>query len=106
MLPSEVQSLPLKEKLLRIDFGGSITLVIMVGSLLLGFSLKTTEEMPWSSPLIAGLFVTSAVFAVAFLVVEKYWAHSPVMPLRLLKQRTALAVSLVCIGISYCARVF
>ncbi|KAL1735804.1 major facilitator superfamily domain-containing protein [Schizophyllum commune] len=94
VLPSEVQSLPLKEKLLRIDFGGSITLVIMVGSLLLGFSLKTTEEMPWSSPLIVGLFVTSAVFAVAFLVVEKYWAHSPVMPLRLLKQRTALAVSL------------
>uniref|UniRef100_D8PJZ8 Major facilitator superfamily (MFS) profile domain-containing protein n=1 Tax=Schizophyllum commune (strain H4-8 / FGSC 9210) TaxID=578458 RepID=D8PJZ8_SCHCM len=94
VLPSEVQSLPLKEKLLRIDFGGSITLVIMVGSLLLGFSLKTTEEMPWSSPLIVGLFVTSAVFAVAFLAVEKYWAHSPVMPLRLLKQRTALAVSL------------
>ncbi|KAI4524156.1 MFS general substrate transporter [Schizophyllum commune Loenen D] len=94
VLPSEVQSLPLKEKLLRIDFGGSITLVIMVGSLLLGFSLKTTEEMPWSSPLIVGLFVTSAVFAVAFIAVEKYWAHSPVMPLRLLKQRTALAVSL------------
>ncbi|KAL1743313.1 major facilitator superfamily domain-containing protein [Schizophyllum fasciatum] len=94
VLPSEVQSLPLKEKLLRIDFGGSVTLVIMVGSLLLGFSLKTTEEMPWSSPLIVGLFVTSAVFAAAFVAVEKYWAHSPVMPLRLLKQRTALSVSL------------
>ncbi|KAJ3988110.1 major facilitator superfamily domain-containing protein [Lentinula detonsa] len=93
-LPSDVQNQSLKDKLRRIDFLGSLTLVGTVGCLLLGFSLKTTEEMPWSHPLIWGLFISSAIFAALFVAVEKFVSPYPVMPLRLITQRTPLAVSM------------
>ncbi|KAJ8595338.1 vacuolar amino acid permease [Rhizopogon salebrosus TDB-379] len=93
-LPEEIQSESTYSKLRRIDFLGSFTLVGAVAGLLLGFSLKTTEELPWSHPLIWGLFCGSAVFWVAFILVEARWAPYPVMPLRLIAQRTPLAVSL------------
>ncbi|KAJ8086430.1 hypothetical protein PM082_005253 [Marasmius tenuissimus] len=93
-LPSEVQNLSLADKLRRIDSLGSLTLVGTVGTLLLGFSLKTTEELPWSHPLIYGLFIASLVCGALFVFVETKLAAFPVMPLRLVKQRTPLAVAL------------
>ncbi|KAF9484004.1 vacuolar amino acid permease [Pholiota conissans] len=93
-LPHEVQDQMLSDKLRRIDFLGSITLVGAVGCLLLGFSLKSTEEMAWSDPFIVGLFAGSIIFTFLFVLVEKYWAPYPVMPLRLITQRTPLAVSI------------
>ncbi|KAK7061583.1 multidrug resistance protein fnx1 [Favolaschia claudopus] len=92
-LPSDVQDQPLHEKLRRIDVWGSLTLVGTVGCLLLGFSLKTTEEIAWSHPLIYGLFVASFICGALFILVEKYWAPFPVMPLRLITRRTPFAVS-------------
>ncbi|KAJ7047535.1 vacuolar amino acid permease [Mycena alexandri] len=92
-LPFEVQNQPLHEKLRRIDVLGSLTLVGTVGCLLLGFSLKTTEEIAWSHPLICGLFVASFICGVSFILVENYWAPFPVMPLRLITRRTPFAVS-------------
>lgn len=92
-LPDEIQNQSLPDKLRRIDFLGSITLVGTVGCLLLGFSLKSTEEMDWDHPFIVGLFVASVVFGIFFVLTEKYWAPYPVMPLRLITQRTPLAVS-------------
>lgn len=93
-LPDEIQNQPLRAKLRRIDFLGSITLVSTVGCLLLGLSLKSTEELPWSHPLVWGLLVASIVWAVVFVLVEAHWAPYPVMPIRLVTQRTPLAVSL------------
>ena len=93
-LPDEIQNQSLSDKLRRIDFFGSLTLVGAVGCLLLGFSLKSTEEMEWSNPLIIGLLIASVIFGVFFVLVEKYWAPFPVMPLRLMTQRTPLAVSI------------
>lgn len=92
-LPYEVQNQRLSDRLRRIDVLGSITLVATVSCLLLGFSIKTAEELPWSHPLIYGLLSGSLVFLVLFIIVEKYWAPYPVMPLRLMTQRTPLAVS-------------
>ncbi|KAF5393868.1 hypothetical protein D9757_000184 [Collybiopsis confluens] len=93
-LPSDVQNQALRDKLRRIDFLGSMTLVGAVGCLLLGFSLKTTEEMPWSHPLIWGLFTASVICGTSFVLVEKYVSPYPVMPLWLITQRTPLAVSM------------
>ncbi|KAJ2916490.1 hypothetical protein MD484_g3925, partial [Candolleomyces efflorescens] len=93
-LSDEIQSQTLMEKVRRIDFLGSLTLVGSVGCLLLGFSLKSTEEIPWTSSSVLGLFFACAIFTAAFILVEKYWAPYPVMPLRLISQRTPLAVSL------------
>ena len=92
-LPEEVRSLPLRTKLARIDFFGSLTLVLTVGCVLLGLSLKSTEEIPWSHPLIWGLISASGLWGAIFVIVEIKVAKYPVMPLRLIKQRTPLAVS-------------
>ncbi|THH09058.1 hypothetical protein EW145_g2271 [Phellinidium pouzarii] len=93
-LPDEVQNQSLYEKVRRIDFLGSTTLVGTVGTLLLGFSLKSTEELPWSDPLIWGLFIASAVCGMAFVYVETHVAPYPVMPMHLIMRRTPLFVSL------------
>jgi hypothetical protein len=90
----ELQAQPWSEKLRRVDFLGSVTLATMVGTLLLGFGLKESEQLPWAHPIIWGLFVASAIFAVFFVLVEARWAHMPVLPLRLITQRTPLAVCL------------
>ncbi|EIW82224.1 vacuolar amino acid permease [Coniophora puteana RWD-64-598 SS2] len=93
-LSDEIQNQPLWTKLRRIDGLGAFTLVLAVGTLLLGFSLKTTEELSWSHPLVWGLFTASVVFWGAFVYVEARVAPFPVMPLRLITRRTPLAVSL------------
>lgn len=93
-LPDEVRNRSTYDKVQRIDFLGSSTLVGTVGSLLLGFSLKSTEELPWSHPLIWGLFIASAVCCVGFVYVETNVSPYPVMPMRLITRRTPLFVSL------------
>lgn len=93
-LPAEIENQPVQAKLRRIDGFGSLTLVLTVGSLLLGLSLKSTEELPWSHPIVWGLLASSVVWCALFVFVESRWAPYPVMPLRLVKQRTPLAVSL------------
>ncbi|KAH8106216.1 vacuolar amino acid permease [Cristinia sonorae] len=93
-LPFEIQNQSLQTKIQRIDFLGSLTLVGAVGCLLLGFSLKSTEELPWDHPIIWGLFVASGGCSILFVLVETYWAPYPVMPMRLITRRTPLAVSM------------
>ena len=93
-LPSEIQSQSTSDKIRRVDWFGSITLVGTVGCLLLGFSLKSTEELPWTHPIVWGLFVASTVFGCLFVLVETYWSHSPVMPLHLICRRTPFAVAM------------
>ncbi|KAF8631159.1 hypothetical protein AX15_002499 [Amanita polypyramis BW_CC] len=95
VLPDEVQHRTLADRLRRIDFLGSLTLVTTVGTFLLAFSLKASEEMSWSHPLIYGLLIASVISMMFFVLVEKYLAPYPVMPIRLITQRTPLAVSIV-----------
>ncbi|KAH9894275.1 MFS general substrate transporter [Cubamyces lactineus] len=93
-LPDEIENQPVRAKLRRIDVLGSFTLVGTVGCLLLGLSLKSTEELPWAHPLIWGLLLASVVFGGAFIWVETCYSPYPVMPMRLVKQRTPFFVSL------------
>lgn len=89
-----MKNLSLNSKIRRMDFAGSATLAVTIGCLLLGFSIKSSDSLPWSHPLIYGLFITSAVFAILFVAVEARWSPYPVMPLHLITQRTPLAVCL------------
>ncbi len=93
-ISQDVKNQSLYSKMCRMDFAGSATLAITIGCLLLGFSIKSSESLPWSHPLIYGLLISSAVFAVLFVVVEARWSPFPVMPLYLITQRTPLAISL------------
>jgi hypothetical protein len=90
-LPSQPQTAA--EKLKRVDFFGSITLVVGIGSLLLGVSLKTSEELPWSSPIVWSFLAASGIFLTGFVLVEKHVAIEPILPMRLLKSRTTLSVA-------------
>lgn len=86
------------EKVKRIDFLGCILLAGWVGAALLAVSLKTNstslDAYKWSDPLILGLFAASAVLFVIFMLVEKYYAAEPVLPMELLNQRTPVCVAL------------
>jgi len=72
-------------KLARIDFLGSSLLAIFILLLLLPLELGG-EKVPWSHPLIPGLFAA----AVLFVLVEKRWTEEPVLDLDLFKQRDAV----------------
>ncbi|WVQ71739.1 hypothetical protein IAR50_001280 [Cryptococcus sp. DSM 104548] len=89
-----------KTKLARIDYLGSFTLALSVASLLLSMSIKTSatkpsgEDYAYSDPLIWGLFLSSGIFAIVFLLVEAYWSPEPILPLKLLTRRTPVAIAI------------
>jgi hypothetical protein len=93
-LPPGVREASFADKMRRIDYLGAITLVSFVGCFLLPLSLKNTEELPWGHPAILSLFGVSAVALVGFVLAESKWSAYPILPLRLIRQRTPLAVAL------------
>jgi MFS family permease len=82
-----------REKAKRIDYLGSLSLIVAVGSLILALSMKTSDDFAWSDTPIWGLLVASLLGAVAFLFIESKVAQ-PILPLSLLGRRTPLAVAL------------
>jgi MFS family permease len=93
-IPLPQRPLTLRQKLARIDWLGSITLVFAVGCLLLGLTLKSTEELEWSDNRVWGLLAGSVVSWIAFVVAEIWISPEPVMPMRILGSRTPLAVAI------------
>jgi hypothetical protein len=82
------------QRLKRIDWLGSLTLLAFVAPLLAGFSLKATDDLLWRDARVWGPLVTSGVALLAFVFVEAKVSPEPVMPMRLILNRTPLAVSL------------
>ncbi|KAM3557589.1 hypothetical protein ARSEF4850_005013 [Beauveria asiatica] len=68
----------------RVDFRGAVLLVSAISLQLLGLSLGG-NELPWSSPWVIGLVVTSIVLLGLFLRVEATTSAMPIVPLRLFK---------------------
>jgi EmrB/QacA subfamily drug resistance transporter len=83
-----------------IDYPGALTLVAGVVPLLLALSWGGTDY-PWSSPVILGLFVVSAVMLAAFGVAETR-AKEPIIPLSLFRNSivstSVLALTFMAIG--------
>ncbi|KAK9311612.1 major facilitator superfamily domain-containing protein [Lipomyces starkeyi] len=77
------------ERLQRVDFVGSITLVSTLALLLLAVSIGG-NYIPWSHPLIFVLFSLSFMSLAAFVQIETTVAKEPVLPLALLADRTIL----------------
>jgi len=89
------QSRSRKEMLGRIDYFGSLSLVLSLGSLVLSLSFKNNQGLPWSSALVWGPLITFALFTVVFVLVEIYVAKEPVLPMQLMTQRNAIFVAIV-----------
>ncbi len=82
-----------KSNLSRIDFLGAFTLTATLVLLLLGLN-SGGNVVPWTHPLVLVSLPLSGVALLAFIYVELYVASEPVIPVRLLLNRTVAAVCL------------
>ncbi|KAF9890193.1 hypothetical protein FE257_006105 [Aspergillus nanangensis] len=82
-----------KAALKRVDFLGSITLVITLVFLLLGLNTGG-NVVPWTHPLVLTTLPLSAVFLGLFVYIEANVASEPVIPVRLLLDRTVSSACL------------
>jgi len=78
-----------KAKLKRVDFGGAITLVVAVFSLLLG--LDRGGNISWSDRLTIACFIVFAVLFAAFVIIEWRIASEPFAPKHIVANRALLA---------------
>lgn len=85
----------------RVDFTGSLLLVVAISLQLVGLSLGG-NELPWSSPWVVGSLVGSFVLLGLFLRVEATTRAIPIIPLRLLygKLPALIQFSNICVGTS------
>ena len=90
-------NIPVKEteesKWKRIDFLGAFTMITALVLLLVGLN-SGGNVVPWTHPLVLTTIPLSAVFLVLFLYVEDRYAAEPVIPVKLLLNRTVLAACL------------
>ena len=82
-----------KARIKRVDFLGAITLVLTLVTLLLGLNTGG-NQVPWTHPLVLTSLPLSAVFLGVFIYVEAYVATEPVIPVKLLLDRTVAAACL------------
>ncbi|KAH8922708.1 MFS general substrate transporter [Atractiella rhizophila] len=86
-----------KEKLLKIDYGGSI--LITCGSVLLLLSLNWGGvEYPWDSGIVLGILVASIGIFAIFLMWEWKAARIPIIPLRIFRNATISGVLATSLG--------
>ncbi len=83
---------PVREKE-KVDYLGALILAVVILSLLLGFSWAG-QNYEWNSGMIIGLFTTSAVAFVLFIIVESK-VKSPIIPLGLFKNSVVSISNLV-----------
>ncbi|KAH9904947.1 major facilitator superfamily transporter [Xylariomycetidae sp. FL2044] len=79
-----------RSRVARIDFIGAALLGLAVLLFMLPLEIGGAR-VPWSHPVIPGLFVAAFVVLCLFLANEAWFATDPVIPIRLLKQRDILA---------------
>ncbi|KAG4034434.1 hypothetical protein MFRU_003g03970 [Monilinia fructicola] len=82
-----------KSKLSRVDFMGSFALVLTLVLLLLGLN-SGGNVVPWNHPLVYISLPLSLVSLLGFVYIELYRASEPVIPVRLLGDRTVFAACL------------
>ena len=97
-LPSRASSKnqSLVSQLRRIDFGGSVALVLAISLLLIGLNQEDFSAASSRHVLNIVLPLAAASF-VAFVVIELYYAREPVFPIELFKKRTVSGACLACL---------
>ena len=82
-----------KSRIKRVDFLGAITLVITMVTLLLGLNTGG-NQLPWSHPLVLVSLPLSAAFLGLFVYIEARVATEPIIPIKLLLDRTVASACL------------
>lgn len=89
--------IPVKEtdeaRIKRVDFLGAITLVLTLVTLLLGLNTGG-NQVPWTHPIVLVSLPLSAAFLGIFIYVEACVASEPVIPVKLLLNRTVASACL------------
>ncbi|CAG8577800.1 10295_t:CDS:2 [Acaulospora morrowiae] len=80
-----------KDKLLRIDWLGSVFIILVVFAILLPTSWGG-NDYPWKSAPVISLYCATAVLIGIFAWIEHRWAVEPIIPGRILKNLTVAAV--------------
>ncbi|TRM58173.1 major facilitator superfamily domain-containing protein [Schizophyllum amplum] len=88
------QSKSTRDVLKRIDYFGSLTLLVSVASCLIFLSTRYESIRPWSDATVIVPFVLSIVFFILFIVVELFVAEEPVMAPHLLRQKIPVLVGM------------
>ncbi|MFC0332503.1 MDR family MFS transporter [Paenibacillus sepulcri] len=78
----------------HIDWAGATTLVFAILSLLFAPVLIDVKGYSWSSPVVIGLLVLSALFILLFVRIEAR-AAEPIIPLQLFRNRSVVVLSLI-----------
>jgi hypothetical protein len=92
--PSNTVPVSFSSSLQRVDFAGSLTLIVSIVLLLL--SLEHGGNVSWASPYtLFPLLVSLLILFPLFLYIEFAYAHEPLAPKRILLNRT-LAASYIC----------
>ncbi|KAH6899160.1 multidrug resistance protein [Coprinopsis sp. MPI-PUGE-AT-0042] len=86
----------------RIDYGGSITLMMAVGTSLLTLRSALNAFPQWSHPTWLSHLALIAVCSVLFVIVEIYVALEPVLAPHLLKQRIPVLVGMSNFCVAMC----
>lgn len=82
-----------KSRWQRIDVLGAVTLIVTLVLLLLGIN-SGGNIVPWTHPLVLVSLPLSVVWLGSFIYVESVYAEEPVIPVRLLMDRTVLSACL------------
>ncbi|CAG8628602.1 1812_t:CDS:2, partial [Ambispora leptoticha] len=86
----------LMDKIKRIDWCGSILLILGTITLLLALSWGG-DKYSWKDPIIIGLLAGGVLLLVLFLIVEAFVSIEPISPIHLFKNRSLLA----CFGVNF-----
>ncbi|KAE9392963.1 vacuolar amino acid permease [Gymnopus androsaceus JB14] len=86
----------------RIDYLGSITLLITVASTLIFLSTRYNESLPWSDVAVFLPLTASLVFFLLFVFVEIFVAREPVLAPFLLKEKVPVLVGISNFLVSSC----
>ncbi|KAJ1547252.1 hypothetical protein HK405_006347 [Cladochytrium tenue] len=78
------------ERVLSVDYAGCVLLVAGMTALVLALTWAG-NELEWSDPTILALLAAAAALIAAFVFVEARVASQPIMPMRLMLQRTPAA---------------
>ncbi|KAF7295886.1 Vacuolar amino acid permease [Mycena chlorophos] len=81
-----------KEILGRIDYFGTLTLLLFVGSFSVLLSTRYNESLPWPHPTVFIPLVLTIASFVAFIFIELRIAPEPIMPASLLVQRVTVLI--------------